>query len=47
MDGARALTAGCDGYVAKPYDIVKLGDAIALLMTEGRQALSAITALGG
>jgi CheY-like chemotaxis protein len=41
----KARQAGCDGFIAKPFDIVSLGDAIGQVMQHGRRGLAAIDAL--
>jgi CheY-like chemotaxis protein len=38
-DEQVALDAGCDGFIAKPFDLARLADALDRLMTEGRRAL--------
>lgn len=40
LDDAKARAAGCDGFVAKPFDLTALGDAVANLMSGGRVALA-------
>ena len=42
---AMARQAGCDGFIAKPFDIVSLGDAVAEVVTRGRRGLGAIHSL--
>lgn len=42
---AIARQAGCDGFIAKPFDIVAVGDAIAEVMRRGRAGLIAVDAL--
>ncbi len=44
-DDVKALAAGCDGYVTKPYNVAELGNAITRLMADGRAGLPAIAAL--
>jgi two-component system cell cycle response regulator DivK len=39
-DEAAAREAGCDGYIAKPYDLTWLGDLIAKTLQEGVQVLA-------
>jgi CheY-like chemotaxis protein len=41
----RAIDAGCDAYVSKPYNLVTFGDAISQVMDHGRDGLRAIAAL--
>jgi CheY-like chemotaxis protein len=38
-DEGKALEAGADAFVAKPFDLAALADAIATIMAEGRSAL--------
>jgi CheY-like chemotaxis protein len=38
----RARKAGCDGYVAKPFDLASLADGLAQIMAHGRRALPAL-----
>lgn len=42
-DEAKALAAGCDAYVSKPYDIVALADALEPVVQKGRTALRSIS----
>jgi two-component system, cell cycle response regulator DivK len=42
----RAHEAGCDAFVATPFDIKALGKAIVDVMALGRVALSGVTVLG-
>jgi two-component system cell cycle response regulator DivK len=44
-DEAIARQAGCDGFIAKPFDIVSVGDAVAEIVTRGRRGLGAIHSL--
>jgi CheY-like chemotaxis protein len=41
----RARQAGCDGFIAKPFDIVRVGDAVVSIVAHGRRGLVAIDAL--
>jgi CheY-like chemotaxis protein len=41
-DWERARLAGCDGFIAKPYDITALADAVGHIVTRGRDGLVAI-----
>ena len=43
-DEAKARRAGADAFVAKPYDLTVLGDALAKLLADGRAALSSLSA---
>jgi two-component system cell cycle response regulator DivK len=43
-DESRARAAGCDGFVAKPYDLTALADAIGSIMADGRKALRQLNA---
>lgn len=38
-DEAAARDAGCDGYIAKPYDLVWLGDLVTRTLRDGVQVL--------
>ena len=38
-DEAAARQAGCDGYIAKPYDLTWLGDVITRTLRHGAQVL--------
>jgi two-component system, cell cycle response regulator DivK len=38
-DEAIAKNAGCDAFVAKPYELVQLADALQILMRWGRRGL--------
>jgi CheY-like chemotaxis protein len=42
-DEGTARRAGCDGFVAKPYDLAALGDALERLLAQGRSALKTLT----
>jgi CheY-like chemotaxis protein len=44
-DEKIARRAGCDAFVAKPFDMVGFGDAISDVMQRGRAGLAAIDAL--
>ena len=44
-DEGKALDAGCDAYVSKPYDIVALADALERIVEHGRTALGSISGL--
>jgi two-component system, cell cycle response regulator DivK len=44
-DEKIARQAGCDAFVAKPFDMVAFGDAITQVMHRGRAGLAAIDAL--
>jgi CheY-like chemotaxis protein len=44
-DKGKALDAGCDAYVSKPYDIVALADALGRVVHHGRRALNSIAGL--
>jgi DNA-binding NarL/FixJ family response regulator len=37
--------AGCDGFVAKPYDVAGLADALDTILRDGRAALPLISAI--
>ena len=39
-DAEIARDAGCDGFIAKPFDIKSLGDAVAAILRQGRAALA-------
>lgn len=41
-DRGKALDAGCDAYVPKPYDIIALADALERVLQHGRTALRSI-----
>lgn len=41
-DEGTARQAGCDGFVAKPYDLTALGNALERLLTTGRPALKSL-----
>jgi two-component system cell cycle response regulator DivK len=38
-DEQKARDAGCDGFIAKPFDLSALADGIQRLVTHGRRAL--------
>jgi two-component system cell cycle response regulator DivK len=44
-DETIARQAGCDGFIAKPYDITAVADALTKLVAGGRSALGAFNAL--
>jgi CheY-like chemotaxis protein len=44
-DEGNTRQAGCDGFIAKPFDIVGVGDAVANIVARGRRGLRAIDAL--
>jgi CheY-like chemotaxis protein len=44
-DEKIARQAGCDAFVAKPFDMVAFGDAISEVMQRGRAGLAAVDAL--
>ena len=44
-DEGIARQAGCDGFIAKPFDLRAVGTAIAAVMQHGRAGLVAIEAL--
>jgi two-component system cell cycle response regulator DivK len=44
-DEGKALEAGCDGYIAKPFDILAVGDAVVNIVARGRPGLRMIVAL--
>ena len=44
-DEGIARQAGCDGFISKPYDIAKVGNAMAELVARGRAGLAAVDAL--
>jgi two-component system, cell cycle response regulator DivK len=44
-DEAIARQAGCDGFIAKPFDLVAVGTAVAAVMQYGRAGLVAVDAL--
>jgi two-component system cell cycle response regulator DivK len=44
-DEAIARRAGCDGFIAKPFDIVSVGDAVGELLRRGRRGLSRLDRL--
>jgi two-component system, cell cycle response regulator DivK len=44
-DEQKALDAGCDAYVSKPYDIIALADALERVIQHGRTALRSISGL--
>ena len=49
-DEQRARDAGCDGFVAKPFDLASLADGLERVMLQGRRALpglSKVTRLAG
>jgi two-component system cell cycle response regulator DivK len=41
-DAEIARAAGCDGFIAKPFDIKALGDAVAAILRQGREALEVL-----
>jgi len=41
-DKGRALEAGADAFVAKPFDLSTLGDAVISILDEGRAALAGL-----
>jgi two-component system, cell cycle response regulator DivK len=41
-DEGMARQAGCDGFVAKPYDLAELGNALERLLSSGRPALKTL-----
>jgi two-component system, cell cycle response regulator DivK len=41
-DERTALEAGCDAYLAKPFDLPALADALVLIGDHGRRGLGAI-----
>ena len=44
-DEGIARRAGCDGFISKPYDITKVGNAVGEVLRHGRRGLAAIDAL--
>jgi len=42
---ARTVAAGADGFVVKPFDLVKFADVIADIMAKGRPALEGLQRL--
>jgi two-component system, cell cycle response regulator DivK len=44
-DEGKALDAGCDAYVSKPYDIVALADSLEHVVRRGRAGLGSIAGL--
>ena len=42
-DEGTARQAGCDGFIAKPYDLEALGNALERLLSAGRPALKTLT----
>lgn len=40
LDDEKARAAGCDAFIAKPFDLTALGDAVADLLAGGRDALA-------
>ena len=44
-DEGVARQAGCDGFIAKPFDITAVGDAIADVVRHGRAGLVAVDQL--
>jgi two-component system cell cycle response regulator DivK len=46
-DETIARQAGCDAFIAKPYDIKAVGDAVGEVLQRGRAGLVAVDALGG
>jgi CheY-like chemotaxis protein len=42
-DEGMARQAGCDGFVAKPYDLAELGNALERLLSSGRPALKTLS----
>jgi len=44
-DEGIARQAGCDAFIAKPYDIMAVGDAVGEVLARGRRGLAAIDAL--
>ena len=42
---ARTVAAGADGFVVKPFDLVKFADVIADIMAKGRPALEGLQSL--
>jgi two-component system, cell cycle response regulator DivK len=44
-DEAIARKAGCDGFIAKPYDIKAVGDAVGEILRRGRRGLARIEQL--
>jgi CheY-like chemotaxis protein len=46
LDGREiARQAGCDAFVAKPFDIKAVGDAVVEVVARGRPGLVAVDAL--
>jgi len=41
-DAEIAHEAGCDGFIAKPFDITSLGDTVAAILRQGRAALAVV-----
>lgn len=41
-DEANARSAGCDGFIAKPYDLSSLADALGQIMLRGHAALDTL-----
>ena len=39
-ESRRALDAGCDGFIAKPFDLAALADALPRFLTHGKSALN-------
>jgi CheY-like chemotaxis protein len=44
-DEGIARAAGCDGFIAKPYDITAVADAVGEVLTSRQRGLLAIDAL--
>ena len=44
-DEGIARQAGCDAFIAKPYDIAGVGDAVGEVLQRGRRGLIAVDAL--
>jgi two-component system cell cycle response regulator DivK len=43
-DEGKATRAGADAFVAKPYDLTMLADALAKVLSQGRSALPTLSA---
>ena len=46
-DEPNARKAGCDGFVAKPFDLSALADGLARVMRNGRRALGSLSKSSG
>jgi CheY-like chemotaxis protein len=45
-DEETARQAGCDAFIPKPFDIVKVGDVVQAVLQRGRAALGALNGHG-